>query len=1095
MTVADDRAAIATLVADEIWEEAVALTAAGAVLQRTWSTGGTHVVGEVRGTLARPYVTSVTLGRDEDGAVVSFRSTCACPVVRNCAHGVALAISGEDEPAPILRLLPGPTAGRRLDDDGAWELPLHALLDGEADEARAVVALEESEIALQFELLLDVGRTPVDGPGVRIRPVQRSKSGAWVRTGISWSSLDYYRFGAKLSARAAGRLELLKELRELSRLSSGAASRYTVNEVVRLETIHSRRLWDLLTEAQSLGLPLVHSGGRGAPVHLQGEPAGVTIDVVRTDDGLHVEPRIATEELAVPLPRSMLIGRPAHGIAWWSDDPRPELGMAPLNVLVDDGLRTFLRTAAVDVPLRDEKRFLRVFVPRIRRRVDVSSSDGSVDLPKVRQSGIVLSVGADEVGTVLVTWERGAPDGGWREELWASGSRSVDQAAEDAILRRVVEIVSELPELFQRSIRGERLAPESQLRGMAAVRFLTELVPVLESVPGLRIERIGEIPEFRESIEAPIVELGGTSSEDRDWFDLTVQVTVGGERVPFAELFIALAEGQSHLVLPSGTYFSLDHESLRELDALIAEARALQDVPGDTLRISRYQASLWEDLQHIGIVTAQIDAWQEAVRSLASATDEQDRPIPRGLQATLRPYQATGFHWLASLFEHGLGGVLADDMGLGKTVQALALMLHAREQGLSRAPFLVVAPTSVVGNWATECRRFAPDLRVATVTETGRRRGTTIAEVAHQADLVVTSYSLFRIEYDSYAEVSWAALFLDEAQFAKNRLSQTYQRAKLLPVGVKVAMSGTPIENSLMELWSLLSITAPGLFPSADRFGEYYRIPVEKHGDAERLEHLRKRVRPLLLRRTKEQVASELPDKQEQVLELELHPRHKKVYETYLHRERQKVLGLLDDLGKHRFAIFRSLTLLRQASLDVSLVDPAHADVPSTKLDALMEMLEDIVADGHRVLIFSQFTRFLGRARDRIAAAGIDHCYLDGSTRNRAQVIDEFRTGEAPVFLISLKAGGFGLNLTEADYCIILDPWWNPATEAQAVDRIHRIGQTKKVMVYRLIAKGTLEEKVMALKAAKAQLFSSVIDGGGFESAHLTASDIQELLE
>jgi SNF2 family DNA or RNA helicase len=434
-------------------------------------------------------------------------------------------------------------------------------------------------------------------------------------------------------------------------------------------------------------------------------------------------------------------------------------------------------------------------------------------------------------------------------------------------------------------------------------------------------------------------------------------------------------------------------------------------------------------------------------------------------------------------------------MGLGKTVQALALMCHTRERGLTDAPYLVVAPTSVVGNWAAECRRFAPDLDVVTITETGRRRATTLQSMTAGVDVVITSYGLFRREYEEYAAIGWAGLFLDEAQFAKNRHSQTYQRAKTLPVSFKVAMSGTPIENNLMELWSLLSITSPGLFASPDHFGEQYRVPIEKRSDSDRLAQLRRRIRPLLLRRTKEQVASDLPDKQEQVLELDLNPKHKKIYQTYLQRERQKVLGLLDDMTKNRFEIFRSLTLLRQASLAVSLVDAEHAEVPSTKLDTLMELLDDIVADGHRVLVFSQFTRFLTMARDRISAAGVDYCYLDGHTRNRPAVIADFREGEAPVFLISLKAGGFGLNLTEADYCILLDPWWNPATEAQAVDRAHRIGQTRKVMVYRLVAKDTLEEKVMALKQKKAALFSNVMDGGGFESGAMTAADIRDLLD
>jgi SNF2 family DNA or RNA helicase len=328
----------------------------------------------------------------------------------------------------------------------------------------------------------------------------------------------------------------------------------------------------------------------------------------------------------------------------------------------------------------------------------------------------------------------------------------------------------------------------------------------------------------------------------------------------------------------------------------------------------------------------------------------------------------------------------------------------------------------------------------------------------------------------------------------KNPATQAHRSARRIPAPFKLALTGTPLENSLAELWALTSITAPGLFPRLDRFDGAYRVPIERHKDAERLDQLRRRIRPVLLRRRKEDVAADLPDKQEQVVQLDLHPLHRKVYLTYLQRERQKVLGLLDDLDGNRFEILRSLTLLRQAALAPSLVDDRHVSVPATKLDTLSDMLAEIVADGHRVLVFSQFTRFLAAARARADAEGIESCYLDGRTRKRAAEIERFRSGGTPVFFISLKAGGFGLNLAEADYCVLLDPWWNPATEAQAVDRVHRIGQTRKVMVYRLVATDTIEEKVMALKERKAQLFSSVVDGGGFASGALRPEDVRELL-
>jgi SNF2 family DNA or RNA helicase len=271
--------------------------------------------------------------------------------------------------------------------------------------------------------------------------------------------------------------------------------------------------------------------------------------------------------------------------------------------------------------------------------------------------------------------------------------------------------------------------------------------------------------------------------------------------------------------------------------------------------------------------------------------------------------------------------------------------------------------------------------------------------------------------------------------------------------------------------------------------------PIERGESPHVLARLRRRIRPLLLRRTKELVATELPPKQEQLLSVDLNPRHQKLYDIFLQRERQKLLGLLEDLDKNRFIIFRSLTLLRLLSLDPALVDEKYSDVPSSKLDVLFEQLEDVVVEGHRALIFSQFTSFLKKAAARLDAQGIAYCYLDGSTRDRAAVIDTFKTGTAPVFLISLKAGGFGLNLTEADYVFVLDPWWNPQSEAQAVDRTHRIGQTRTVMVYRMVATGTIEEKVMALKERKAHLFTTVIDDDAVFSADLTSDEIRALFD
>ncbi|HET9254952.1 MAG TPA: DEAD/DEAH box helicase, partial [Pseudonocardiaceae bacterium] len=489
----------------------------------------------------------------------------------------------------------------------------------------------------------------------------------------------------------------------------------------------------------------------------------------------------------------------------------------------------------------------------------------------------------------------------------------------------------------------------------------------------------------------------------------------------------------------------------------------------------------------------QARAWQQQVSALLALDAATAVDPPAGLTAQLRPYQRDGFGWLALLWGSRLGGILADDMGLGKTVQALALICHAKQADLGISPFLIVAPTSVVANWAAEAARFAPGLTVVGVTDTLRRRGQDLPEVIAGADVVVTSYTLFRLDFDAHSAQSWSGLILDEAQFVKNHQSKAYQCARRLPVAFKLGITGTPMENNLMELWSLLSITAPGLFPNPTRFKEHYARPIEKQADAELLARLRRRIKPLMRRRTKGQVAAELPEKQVQVMDVELDPAHRRIYQRQLQRERQKVLGLIDDVDRNRFTILRSLTLLRRLSLHPGLVDPADTGRSSGKIDALLDKLGEVIDGGHRALVFSQFTAFLALVRERLDAAGIDYCYLDGKTRDRSGVVARFKDGAAPVFLISLKAGGFGLNLTEADYCFLLDPWWNPATEAQAVDRTHRIGQTRNVMVYRLISRDTIEEKVLALSTRKAELFSGVIDEGEAFGSALTADDIRAL--
>lgn len=892
-----------------------------------------------------------------------------------------------------------------------------------------------------------------------------------------------------------------------------------------LNDFAGKNLWSLLEEARKAGIPLIHTAGT-EPVHVASQPAVVGLSLARTgregsvdgkpDGGLQLSPSVTVDGEAVDPATVGFVGKPANGIFYTQSgaDTLPGapqqknlITLAPLGGSLSDELLEFVTEGStLEIPAEDEGRFLTSFYPKLRQSTPVQAADESVELPTLAVPTLSLLANYGNDHKVRLHWEWHYTSGTLvtAQPLWRHpddrGYR--DDAAEARILESLGHPWEIVPALAESSTGGwgaPRLTATAELSGLDTLAFTEEVLPALRQLPDVVVETSGDIADYREAEEAPVVSISTKETASGDWFDLGIVITLEGEPVSFAAVFSALAAGQTRMLLPSGAHFSLDLPELHQLRELIDEARSLQDNPDNkdgTLQISRFQVGLWDELAQLGIVDEQAAAWRESVGGLLD-DGVTGLPLPAGLNAELRPYQLEGFNWLSFLYKHSLGGVLADDMGLGKTVQALALICAARElaasEGRDRAPFLVVAPTSVVSNWALEAQRFAPGLTVRTVSETFAKSGLLPSEALAGADVVITSYALFRIDYEAYAYFQWAGLMLDEAQFVKNHQSKAYQCARKLPARFKLAITGTPLENNLMEFWALTSIVAPGLFPSPKRFAENYQKPVEKNGDSAQLGKLRRRVRPLMMRRTKEQVIQDLPPKQEQVLEVVLNPRHQKVYQTHLQRERQKILGLIDDVNKNRFTIFQSLTVLRQLSLDASLVDSSMSAVRSSKLDVLFEQLEDIISEGHRTLIFSQFTGFLGKVRERMDAEGIEYCYLDGSTRNRGDVVSEFKNGTAPVFLISLKAGGFGLNLTEADYVFLLDPWWNPASEAQAVDRTHRIGQARNVMVYRLVAKDTIEEKVMALKAKKSQLFADVMEGDALAGGSLTAEDLAAL--
>jgi superfamily II DNA or RNA helicase len=1045
------------IVGTECYEEALRYVRDRAVVQQVWVAAQNALCGVVRVRSGEFHTPAVYFSGDRVSS-----AQCSCSARYGCAHAAALLMVAGEQGADVLEPAPDedePVPARR-EETSPWQRSLDSLFDG-ADEQAPGPA---TETPLAIELTLAEGQ-------LMARLLQPGRKGAWIYGSLSWARLDSYEYHGGYRT---DHVRLLRELYALHRSQSNRTYYYYDNRderQINLSAFDSPRLWPLLDEAGPAGLRLLHAGRR-EPVGRY-ETAEFCLDVTEAD-GLSIRPVVRIGEAAIR--RAVgFIGSPAHGVIYVSSTE--QFCLARLSRPVPAGVSDLaLNGKPLVVPAAETDRFRTSYYPRLSRAVTLISVDGTFTPPEVPAPTLRLRADYGAGHEVEIGWE-------WLYEV-ASAERRVPVEAgsggdvfRDTVAERA--ILDALPPTLSTTA--------ARLSGLDTMRFSTELLPFLREQPGLAVEVSGAPADYR---EAPAVIAVSTAERegDTDWFDLGVVITVDDQSVPFTDVFLALSRGDTHLLLLDGTYFSLEKPELQTLKKLIEEARALRD-PDGPLTISRFQAGLWDELSALGVVSRQAKAWQQQVRALLDALTPEPVDPPATVNATLRPYQLDGFRWLAFLWQHRLGGILADDMGLGKTLQTLTLISRARQADPDAPPFIIVAPTSVVPNWAAEAAKFTPDLTVATITSRGPR----LSELRATADAIVTSYALLRLDIEDYADGEWSGLILDEAQYTKNHQSQVYQCARKLPAQIKIAITGTPLENNLMELWSLLSITAPGLFPNPERFKEYYAQPIEKKHNTELLAQLRRRVRPILLRRTKEQVASDLPAKQEQVLDIELNPKHRKLYQTHLQRERQKVLGLIDDMNANRFTILRSLTLLRQLSLHPALVDTAHGDIPSAKIEMLIEQLGDVIAGGHRALVFSQFTSFLSHVRYRLVAEGISYCYLDGSTRNRASVLNAFKTGSAPVFLISLKAGGFGLNLTEADYCFMLDPWWNPATEAQAIDRTHRIGQTRNVMVYRLIAKDTIEEKVMALKARKAELFASVLDEGATFGSGLTADDIKGL--
>lgn len=585
-----------------------------------------------------------------------------------------------------------------------------------------------------------------------------------------------------------------------------------------------------------------------------------------------------------------------------------------------------------------------------------------------------------------------------------------------------------------------------------------------------------------------------------DWFDVSSEIDFGEAVVSLPALLEAARSGEQFVTLDDGSRGMLPQEWVDRF-APLAE---MAERDGDRLRFRPSQAMLldaWLDEQSHSVEVQADVQFKRLRKQLGSFAGVKPAKPPRGFRGELRPYQQQGLGWLKFLESIGLGGCLADDMGLGKTVQVLALLLSRRQRRLAdgeqRLPSLVVAPKSVVFNWQLEAERFAPTLEVINFTGLERKQ---YEDALPDANVILTTYGTLRRDIEMLRKLPLDYVVLDEAQAIKNDRSQSAKACRLLDARHRLTLTGTPIENHLGELWSQLEFLNPGMLGRSDAFR---RLSASIQGGNDEQQQqaartLRRGLGPCILRRTKDEVLSDLPEKNEQTLYCELLPKDRKQYDQLRHYYREALLKRIDTSGinKAKMHILEALLRLRQAACHPGLIDKKLVDRPSAKLETLLEQLTEVTAEGHKALVFSQFTSLLSIARKRLDERGITYEYLDGRTRKRQAKVDRFQQDEScTAFLISLKAGGTGLNLTAADYVFLLDPWWNPAVEAQAIDRAHRIGQTRRVFAYRLIARDTVEEKVLELQSRKRKLADAVISGNGAGLRNLSVDDLKLLLD
>ncbi|HXT81888.1 MAG TPA: DEAD/DEAH box helicase [Acetobacteraceae bacterium] len=1079
--------------------------------------GGGHISAATQGSAPDPYEQRIRVVHSRRGGL-SIVGICTCPVHRLCKHLAAVLIAAHRRQLLMDDALPPSSSGAARRDrhpvasakERALPTNITGWLDGLGSSEDADT--EAYPPGMRHRILYVLGPEAVrnGAPRLKIQPMS-----AILRKDGGWGSARQYspnqvQYAARflrpsdrliltrLGRRTGGIVPPDDDPADLLRriLGTGRAHWETITGPLLTEgpARHGRIAWTLLPD-----------GSQQAALEAED---GLT--AFRTPDPWYCDPSSGTMgELTTDLPRSVtdrLLSAPPISA---DDAPRvrEELvrRLPNLPVVVPNELPAAERITA---PLRPHLRLINGTLP-----MDPAHGNGS---------GRPVGSGLFAVPLARLSWQYGpvtvpSTSGPQARITVLNGAlyepvrdRHGEVETLDHLRRLGFGRVAQLVPVYYQHAHTEDFALQEGYGRVSWLHLVTHEIPQLRRL-GWTIEFDDAFPlvtiEPDTEIAAELIESSGI-----DWLELHLGVMVDGQRIDLIPALIrlitrpdsaTLLEGSDDaplaLPLPDGRLLSLPLSRIRPTVQTLLELLASGAIDADSGRIgfSRTGAA---DLALLEERAGLVWRGGEALRALGRQLREAGGAIeaaaaPEAFGATLRPYQAQGVGWLQFLGAAGLGGVLADDMGLGKTVQTLAHLLIDKAAGRLDRPALIVCPTSLIPNWMMEAARFAPTLRVLTLH--GPARHSRFPEIpAH--DLVLTTYPLLTRDHEILTQQDWHVVVLDEAQMIKNPNAATTRQALRLQARQRLCLSGTPLQNHLGELWSLFDFLAPGLLGSHQSFRTRFRLPIEKRGDAERQALLTRRVRPFLLRRTKEEVVTELPPKTEITEAVEMEPAQRSVYEAIRLAMHARVKAAIEEKGLARsgIIILDALLKMRQACCDPRLLKlraTERAKAGSAKLDRLMEMLAIMLAEGRRVLLFSQFTEMLALIERRLTEQDVKYVMLTGSTRDRATPVRQFQSGAVPLFLVSLKAGGVGLNLTAADTVIHYDPWWNPAVEDQATDRAHRIGQNKKVFVHRLVTLRSIEEKMETLKEKKRSLVASVLEAERGGALRLTEADVEAL--